>query len=63
MSEDESKTTGSHGETFQKAGVSGKGSAKCKECGARSWETQTLDSGIVIVYCSWCDVALGCVTM
>ncbi len=55
MGEDESQMAGSG------LATSAKRAAKCKECGARRWEVQRLDRGIAIVYCGWCDVALGCV--
>ena len=55
MGEDESRATSSG------LAMSEKGAAKCKECGARRWEVQPLGWGIAIVYCGWCDVALGCV--
>jgi len=55
MGKDESQTTSSG------PAMSEKGAAKCKECGARRWEIQPLGRGISIVYCGWCDVALGCV--
>ena len=55
MGKDESK------KTISGLGTSEKGAAKCGECGARRWEVQRLDRGIAIVYCGWCDVALGCV--
>ena len=55
MGEGESKKTGSG------LAMSEKGAAKCRECGARRWEVQPVGRGIVIVYCGWCDVALGCV--
>lgn len=55
MGEDESQATSSG------LAISEKGSAKCGECGARRWEVQPLGGRISIVYCGWCDVALGCV--
>jgi len=55
MGEDESQATSSG------LAMSEKGAAKCRECGARRWEVQPVGGGIAIVYCGWCDVALGCV--